>query len=181
MKSKFLTVAAALAIASSVAVTVPSDPSARADAQRGRMPGRAAMAYVARAGAADLYEIQSSQLAAARARRPQVRDFAQMLVTDHTRTTQLVTQAAQDDGLRPPPPALEPAQRTMLRQLERARPADFERLYLSQQITAHQQALALHRNQARSGDGGALRRVAASAVPIVQGHLTRARQLARAR
>lgn len=76
---------------------------------------------------------------------------------------------------------LEPAQRTMLRQFERARDRDFDRLYLSQQVPAHQQALALHRTYARSGDGRALREVAASAVPIIQRHLTEARALARAR
>src|SRR4051794_2409211 len=166
MKSSFLTFSAALAVAFGVAATVPADPSARAEAQRG--PGRGAMTYVAKAGASDMYEIQASQMAATRARRPQVREFAQMLVTDHNRSTQMVTDAARSDGLNPRPPMLEPAQRAMLRQLERARDRDFDRLYLSQQIPAHVQGLALHRNYARNGQGAALRRAAADIVPVVQ-------------
>lgn len=179
MKSGFLTISATLALALGVAATIPIDLGARAEAQRG--PGRAAMAYVAKAGAADLYEIQASQMAAARTHRPQVRDFAQMLVTDHNRSTQMVTDAARSDGLTPRPPMLEPAQRAMLRQLGRARDRDFDRLYLSQQIAAHQQGLALHRAYARNGQSRALRRAAQDIVPVVQTHLGRARELARMR
>jgi predicted outer membrane protein len=46
---------------------------------------------------------------------------------------------------------------------------------------AHQEALALHRTRARARGGVALTRVAASAVPIVQGHLQHVRQLSRGR
>jgi putative membrane protein len=174
-----LILAAAVAV-SGVAAFIPYGPDSDAVAQRGMRPGRAAMTYVAKAGAADLYEIQSSQLAVQRANRPQVRAFAQMLVADHTRSTQMVTDAARADGLSPPPPMLEPAQRTMIRQLERARPRDFDRTYLNQQVIAHQQALMLHRNEARGGTG-ALRRVAGDAVPIVRRHLDEARRLSRGR
>jgi putative membrane protein len=173
MKASFLTLAAALA------VSVGSVATAPADAQRG--PGRAALTYIAKAGAGDLYEIQASQLAATRAQRPQVRAFAQMLVTDHQHSTQMVGDAARSDGLTPRPPMLEPAQRTMLRQLEHARARDFDRLYLNQQIPAHVQGLALHRAYARNGEGRALRQAAQNIVPVVQTHLGRARELARMR
>jgi putative membrane protein len=179
MKSTLLTFSATLAVALGVAATMPAGLASRAEAQRG--PGRGAMTYVAKAGASDLYEIQASQMAATRARRPQVREFAQMLVTDHQHSTQMVTDAARSDGLSPRPPMLEPAQRTMLRQLERARDRDFDRLYLNQQIPAHQQGLALHRNYSRTGEGRALRQAARGIVPVVQSHLERARQLARMR
>jgi putative membrane protein len=179
MKSSFLSLSAAIVVALGVAATMPAGPGARLEAQRG--PGRGAMTYVAKAGAGDLYEIQSSQMASTRATRPQVREFAQMLVTDHQRSTQMVADAARSDGLSPRPPMLEPAQRTMLRQLERARARDFDRLYLNQQIPAHQQALALHRSYARSGEGRALRQAAGGIVPVVQTHLDRARQLSRMR
>jgi putative membrane protein len=173
MKSTLLGISAAFAVALGTAAAVPAAAQHRV--------GHAAMVYVSKAGASDLYEIQASQMAATRARRPQVREFAQMLVTDHNHSTQMVTDAARSDGLNPRPPMLEPAQRAMLRQLERARDRDFDRLYLSQQIPAHVQGLALHRAYARNGEGAALRRTAADIVPVVQHHLERARELARMR
>jgi putative membrane protein len=176
-----LHVLSAVAAVISVAVALPADPTASVEAQRGRGPGRAAMTYVAKAAASDLYEIESSRLALDRAQRPAVREFARMLVTDHTRTTELVAAAARADGVTPLPPQLEPAQRTMLRQLQRHRGPGFDRVYLDQQLIAHQQALTLHRNYARNGAGNDLRRVARNATPVIQGHLGHARQLARGR
>ena len=139
----------------------------------------ATMAYLARAGAGDLYEIQASQIAVRRARDPQVRSFARMLVRDHTRTTRQVLAAARASGLRPRPAMLEPAQRRMIAELNHAPARSFDQLYLSQQIPAHEGALDLHRDYARSGDVAALRRVAAGALPVVEGHLAQARRLQR--
>lgn len=132
---------------------------------------RGAAAYVAKAGASDLYEIQSSQLAQQKTGSDAVRTFAQMMIEHHTATTQQVTAAAKSAGLTPPPPALEPKQRAMLDQLGRLEGTAFDAAYLRQQRTAHDEALALHSNYARSGDNPALRDTAAKAVPIVQRHI----------
>lgn len=153
---------------------------AAADAQRGRA-GAGAVTFVAKAGASDLYEIESSRLAADRAERAEVREMARMLITDHTRSSERVMAAARADGLRPAPPRLEPRHRAMIRQLERARGRAFDRLYLSQQIPAHREALTLHRNYSRMGRGDDLRRAAASIAPVVEGHLAHARRIDRGR
>lgn len=153
---------------------------ATAEAQRGRMGG-AAMTYVMKAGASDMYEIESSRLAAQRAERPEVREMAQRLIADHTRSTEMVMAAARADGVIAPPPRLKPRQRSMIRQLERARGRMFDRMYLSQQIPAHREALTLHRNYARMGRGDDLRRAASGIVPVVEGHLAHARRLQRGR
>jgi putative membrane protein len=160
--------AIALALCSPAALVAP------AHAQRGD-----AMMFVAKAGASDLYEIQSSQIAVRRARDPRVRSFASMLVRDHRRTTVQVTAAARAAGLRPRPPMLEPRQRMMINQLNRAPARSFDQVYLSQQIPAHQEALGLHRNYSRSGSVATLRRVATGAVPVVEAHLAEARRLQR--
>jgi len=134
-------------------------------------------AYVAQAGASDLYEIQSSQIALQKAQRPEVREFAQTMITHHTRTTATLNTAAQASGLTPPAPTLNPMQQDMIAQLQAAPAAGFDQLYLSQQVPAHEMALALHRTYAANGDAPALRGAATAAVPIVQQHLLRAREL----
>ena len=134
-------------------------------------------AYVQMAAASDLFEIQSSQLALSRAQRPEVREFAQMLITHHTQTTQQLTAAAQAAGMTPPPPMLMPMQQRMMEELQQASGASFDGVYMRQQVPAHEMARALHANYASRGDNPALRVVAGAAVPIVQQHLDRARQL----
>ncbi|HEX9965354.1 MAG TPA: DUF4142 domain-containing protein [Allosphingosinicella sp.] len=133
-------------------------------------------AYVRMAAASDLFEIQSSQLATARAQSPAVREFAQMLIEHHTATTQQLTAAATAAGA-PPSPALMPMQAEMIEQLQGANGAEFDRVYMRQQVPAHEMALALHSNYATNGDTPSLRTVAAAAVPIVRQHLERARAL----
>jgi putative membrane protein len=152
---------------------------AGAGAAPGDMTPTARAAYVDMAGASDLYEIQSSQLALTNAQRPEVRQFAQMLIEHHTQTTQQVTAAAAASGFPPPPPTLKPMHVEMLDRLRDASTANFDRVYVAQQIPAHEMALRLHQTYAADGDTPALRAVAGTAVPIVQGHLTQARQLAR--
>jgi putative membrane protein len=167
---------AALALAPALAACTMDDAAPPVDAAMDATP-TAAPAYVRMAAASDLYEIQSSTLARTRARRGDVRAFADMLVGDHTTTTQQLMGAARAAGLNPPPPMLMPMQRDMMARLRAASGADFDRVYLDEQVQAHQMALSLHQNYAQNGDAPPLRTVAANAVPIIQGHLDRAQAL----
>jgi putative membrane protein len=141
------------------------------------MTPEAAMPFVMMAGSSDLFEIQSSQMAVQRATRPEVRQYAQMLIQHHQMNTQQLMAAARAAGMSPPPPMLMPMHRQMLNQLRGASGGDFDRLYITQQVPAHEMALALHSNYASSGDRPQLRAAAAQAVPVVTQHLQQARQM----
>ena len=133
-------------------------------------------AYVEMAASSDMYEIQSSQIAASRAQNPAMRSFAQMMISDHTNLSQQLMVAAQAAGLPPMTPRLLPMHADMLAGLQARSGADFDREYGRQQLLAHQQALALHSNYASRGDTPALRVVAGSAVPVVTRHLNMVRE-----
>jgi putative membrane protein len=133
-------------------------------------------AYVAMAASSDMYEIQSSQLAMSRSQNGSIRNFAQMMVQHHTQTSQQLMAAAQASGT-PMPAGMMPMHARMLQELQGANGMAFDRMYRTQQVMAHQQALALHSNYAARGDNATLRSVAATATPIVRGHLDQARQL----
>jgi len=128
--------------------------------------------YIATAGSSDQFEIQSSQLALQMSQNAQLRNLANMLIADHTRSTQMVVGAAQSAGITPPPPALLPQHQALLDQLRASGsgPA-FDQAFKQIQIQAHTDALALHQNYAASGDVPALRTVAGQIVPVVQTHL----------
>ena len=131
-----------------------------------------APAYLAQAASADQFEIQSSQLAMQASQNAAVRNIANMLITDHTQTTQSLMAAAAAARLRPPPPTILPAQQSLLNQLRAAGTGySFDQAFQQVQVQAHQQALSLHQGYATSGDVPALRTAAGGAVPIVQRHL----------
>jgi putative membrane protein len=132
--------------------------------------------FLAQASSGDQFEIQSSQLALQMSTNPRVRNFANLLIADHTRMSQTMMAAAQSAGVVPPPPALLPQHQALLSQLSAAGP-NFDVAFRDAQITAHQQALGLMQNYAASGDVPALRAVAQQAIPAIQMHLSQAQML----
>ena len=134
--------------------------------------------YVAMAGASDLFEIESSELAAEKAQRQEVKDFAQMLVADHQKSTATLKTAAA--AVQPPvtvAPELDASKQAMMDALRNASGADFDRLYLSQQIPAHEQALSMLQGYATGGGPEQLKQHASTTAPVVEKHLARAREL----
>jgi len=134
--------------------------------------------YLAMAASSDQFEIQSGQMAQQMSQNPEVRNFGNLIVADHTRSTQMLTAAAQSAGITPPPPGLLPDQQAMLSQLQAAGSGpSFDAAFKTVQIAAHQSALQLHQNYAAQGDVPALRSVAAQIVPVIQMHLNQAQLL----
>lgn len=162
---------AAALIAAPAAATLPTPPQAAATSQ--------AQPFLFYAGAGDIFEITSSMILLNKSSNPQVRQYASMLIDHHTRTTNLALANAKAAGVMAPPPEMSAMQKGMIGALHAAAPAAIDRLYLQQQVPAHQQALALQSGYARSGDVPTLRQTAQGAVPIVQGHLTQAQALLR--
>lgn len=134
--------------------------------------------YVKMAGAGDLFEETSSQVVLKDAKNPKVREFANMMISDHKKSTADVVAAAKSDGMMPGAPKLMPAQAKMIAELKTAKSADRERLYLKQQVTAHEQALDLHSTFAKDGDRSTLKGAAAKIVPVVETHLSEVKSLA---
>ncbi len=136
-----------------------------------------AMPYVMAAGMSDLYEINSSQIALQKSKTPAIRSFATMLIKHHTMTTAATIKAAKKAGLTPPAPALDAGATASITELQSASAADFDRLYIGQQIPAHQAALDLHQSYSTGGDQAPLRMTAKTAVPIVKQHIAAALKL----
>jgi putative membrane protein len=173
IKIKLAGAALALALSAgalpALAQTPPPPPPAEAKTT--------AMPYVMAAGASDQFEIQSSQIALQKSQNADVRKFAQMLIDHHNKTTAATTKAATKAGLTPMPPMLDPGAQPSITELQNASAADFDRIYLAQQIPAHQAALDLHQSYASGGDKAPLKASARSAVPIVKQHIAAAQKL----
>jgi putative membrane protein len=134
--------------------------------------------YVTEAARADMYEVQAGRMAKSKATSPQVKDFGDMMVRDHTATTRLMQNALAHAGMQAPPDIqLDPRRQEMLSRLDAAQGPNFDRLYLSQQLAAHQEALALHQNFAAATDNGVLKGVAQQIAPKVQQHLQMLQQM----
>lgn len=156
---------AALLATSALASAQLAPPPIPAEAKMQAMP------YLENAGMSDVFEITASQIALSKSRNPAVRKYATMLIGHHTMTTNTALAAAKKGGIMPPPPVLNAQFRAMISELNTAPAGDFDRLYIAQQIPAHQGALDLQTGYAANGDNAPLRAAAKAAVPIVKQHL----------
>ena len=127
--------------------------------------------YVKTAGASDLYERQSSRIVLQTTADPHVRAFAQMMITQHTKSTADVKAAAMRARLHPAPPTLTAEQAGLVAELRAAQGPARDATYIAQQKTAHGQALQVQQAYAARGTAPALRRTAAGIVPVVQQHI----------
>ena len=160
---------ATLAFAVPALAQLPIPPMSQASSQ--------VQPYLFYGGAGDIFEITSSMVALQKSQNPQVQAFASMLIDHHTRLTNGALATATAAGVMAPPPELSPAQKDMISQLLAAGPADFDRAFLTQQVLAHQQALAMNQAYAGGGDVPAIRQAAQGALPTVQSHLAQAQQM----
>lgn len=125
--------------------------------------------FVKQAGASDLYEITSSKLLTTSAN-PKVKAFANRMITDHNKSTAMVKAAAMQSGLKPMPPQLTPKQSADVAALRAARGTTRDGLYIAQQKAAHAEALALHQDNAATGNAPALKAASVKIIPVVQHH-----------
>jgi len=131
-----------------------------------------AAGYIAKAGAGDLWEIESSKALLAKSGRADVKKFAQMMIDQHSQSTAKIKAAATAAGLQVAPPKLDSGQQKALDEIKGADAAAIDTVYLAHQRTAHDAALALHNAYATNGDTEALRKAAGEIVPVVEAHRT---------
>lgn len=133
-------------------------------------------AFVANAAISDMYEIEAGKIAQTRARSADVKAFGKLMVTHHTAMSNelkpLITAAGKT-----PPAGLDERRKGMIDNLNAASPADFDKVYLSQQEAAHNEALDLMKGYAERGDDAGLKAGAGKAAPKVQEHLDKVKAL----
>ena len=137
-------------------------------------------AYIAIAGATDLFSIQSAEKMLEKSRRPEVRAFAQTMLTEHRASMERLGALARAVGMSDlMPPGMLPMHWDMLRDLDDASSSRIDEEYIEQQVEAHEVAVELHRNFAANGHGPRGRAYAESMLPTATQHLEQARQLDR--
>ena len=133
--------------------------------------------YVMNAAVGDMYEIEAGKMAQTRSKNAGVKELASMIVKDHTAASAEFKAHAQAAG-ETPPAEMDQRRKGMIDNLKAASDADFDKVWLTQQVAAHEEALTLHKGYADNGDQAALKGHAAKVAPKVQAHLDKARQLA---
>jgi putative membrane protein len=133
--------------------------------------------FVDTAAMTDMFEIQAGQIAQQKSTNPAYKDFAQMTIDDHTKTTgQIKSMLPQLAGVQPPQ-QLDKKHQALLDKLNASSGAAFERMYKADQVKGHREAVAMFERYAKRGDNPDLKKWAADTLPTLRTHLQHAEAL----
>jgi len=123
-----------------------------------------------------LAEVQLGQLAAQKASSPQVKEFAQRMVTDHTQANQELMQIAAQEGV-VLPTQVDSKHRNDMDTLRSLNGPQFDSAYMQHMLQDHQKDVAAFQKQAQGGSDPALKSFAQKQLPILQQHLQMAQSI----
>jgi putative membrane protein len=136
--------------------------------------------FVDFAAQTDMMEANLGQLAATQASAEGVKDYAQMLVADHTNDyTQLSTMASKANF--EIPKGLDAAHDKMIAPFKKLKGVAFDRHYIEEMIAGHTKAIQVYTKEASDAQSADLKAYASQALPTLQKHLDAAKTLSQAK
>jgi putative membrane protein len=137
------------------------------------------------------YELQASKLAVQRATDPEVKQFAQKMIDDHTKVGAELDRIAAGttgsttgtnptnatDSSHSTTSRMDPVHTAMLSKLSNEQGKDFDECYIGQQVLAHEEAVMCFRKEAKKGENAQLRAFAEKNLPALREHLQLVRKI----
>ena len=127
-------------------------------------------------GAGNSGEVRFAELALKNAQSQDVKDFAQKMITDHSKANDQLAQVAKDHNIDfpPAPPA---AAVEMSKTLLDVKGAEFDKKYMGEVVTAHTNDLAAYKKAKGDVKDHLLKEYVDSTEPIVAEHLKMAKEI----
>ncbi len=136
-----------------------------------------AAAFVQQAAISDMFEKESSELAAIRSDLP-TRRFAATMNTDHQKSSSELFMAVKPHfDTTPIPPRMDAEHQQMIVQLQKLYGAAFTTKYHADQVAAHEAAVKFFNAYAQTGSNIKLKAFAVKMLPTLRAHLRMARAL----
>jgi putative membrane protein len=175
---KFILAAALVALAAPAAAqNAPPANQTNTQTSEQRPVSAATKKFVTNAAITDIFEINAGRLAQEKLQNKDYKDFAQMTIDDHTKTTdQLKSMAPKLQGVQLPRD-LDDAHKKKIDKLNSLNGSAFERQYRTDQVQGHEQAIRMFQNYAKSGDNTELKTWAQETLPTLRKHLQHAENL----
>jgi putative membrane protein len=134
--------------------------------------------FVSTVATSDMFEIQSGTLAEQKAQNDDVKSFGEQMVEDHTKTSDELKELITDKEMTVElPTKLDDEHQAKLNKFQGLSGAEFDKQYMKTQVNAHQKAVSLFENYARSGDNEDLKEWAEDTLPTLKDHLEEAKEI----
>jgi putative membrane protein len=125
--------------------------------------------FLTQASIGNLQEVNMSRTAVAHAQMQEVKDFAQQMITDHSKAEDQLMQLVKRRGIEIPGPATDiPPEDIMLAKI----PArDFDKMYVHMMVPGHRQTVQMFEKYALTGKDPDVKAFAQQTLPILKKHL----------
>lgn len=134
--------------------------------------------FVTGLGTGNMYELESAKIAEAKSTNADVKALAAMITKDHTAAGEKLAAAKAANAPNVAiPTTLDERRKGMIDNLNAATPDDFNKVYLAQQVAAHNETLTLLNGFSDNTDAPALATLARELVAPVTTHRDRAQAL----
>jgi putative membrane protein len=129
--------------------------------------------FVREAASGGMMEVQLGQAVADKATNPEVKQFAQRMVTDHTTANNELKALAQQKNVTLPN-ELDPKHQKMMDKITAKTGAEMDKAYIQAMVKDHKKDVADFQKAANSAKDADLKAWAAKTLPVLQEHLTMA-------
>jgi putative membrane protein len=136
--------------------------------------------FVDFAAQTDMVEVNLAQMAESSGT-PRLKDYAEMLITDHTKDFNQLYDIAHQANLTRPDALDSEHYKTMIEPFEKLKGAAFDRRYIQEMIAGHTKAIATYKKEAADAQNPALKSYAEQTLPALQKHLDDAKALEKAK
>jgi putative membrane protein len=132
--------------------------------------------FIDMAAQTDMLEAHLGQMAADHSDSQDVKNYAQMLVTDHTADYQQLTTLAAKDGFTVPT-AIDAEHNRMIEPFEHLKGAAFDERYIHTMIEGHTEAIGVYTKESNDAQNADLKSYAGATLPTLHKHLDGAKDL----
>lgn len=137
--------------------------------------------FVDFAAQTDMVEANLGQLSQTLASSQPIKDYAQMLVADHTKDFNQLDDIAHQANLNRPNAIDAEHNKMMIDPFQNLKGAAFDRRYIQEMVTGHTKAIAVYTKESVDAQNPALKSYAEQALPLLQKHLEEAKALTKSK
>ena len=134
--------------------------------------------FVSKAMQGGLAEVQLGQLTLQKSNNPQVKEFAQRMIDDHTKLNEQMKPVAQQVGVKPPD-QISKGDRKTIAKLQALSGSAYDQAYIKDMVKDHKQDLNEFQMEASSGQDQTVKDAANQGSKVIAQHLQMAQQLAK--
>lgn len=127
--------------------------------------------FATKAAVGGMAEVELGKLALTKTSNAKIKEFANMMVSDHGKANADLMAVAKTKNITLPA-VVDDEHKQKMADLEKKTGADFDKAYVSTMVDGHKSTLKLMQDEAANGKDADLKAFAGKTAPVVQAHLT---------